>query len=406
MAITNIPLKQGGTGQDARQDAIDALTDVGSATTGHVLTKDGSGNATFQAATSSGGVFESAASDTVIREASGTNQYARDFIVGSDTMDYGSYEARMFWNHKKYAFRTGYDDANSWDNSTTGYGSFATGENTSASGNSSFAIGVETTASGEGSFSAGEWATASGQFSVALCGSNASGDYSLSMADGNAVGDYSVSLGGTSSGNRSVSCYGGNVTSSGLSGFAHGVSVVYGEYGFSSGFNSIASSYAEASFGHFGIPKSGTADSWVSADTQFSIGNGADNLNRSDAFNVLKNGNIGIGNHIAPVSKLSVKGRTGTAITTITSNTTLSNAHSTVLVDASSNAVTVTLPTAASAYSDGVGGRFSIKAIDTSNTVTVDADGTETIDGSLTFVFASQYDAIEIQSDGSNWFII
>ena len=40
----------GGTGQNTAQGAIDVLTNVGAATAGHVLTKDGSGNATFQAA--------------------------------------------------------------------------------------------------------------------------------------------------------------------------------------------------------------------------------------------------------------------------------------------------------------------------------------------------------------------
>ena len=40
----------GGTGQNTAQGAIDVLTGVTTATTGHVLTKDGSGNATFQAA--------------------------------------------------------------------------------------------------------------------------------------------------------------------------------------------------------------------------------------------------------------------------------------------------------------------------------------------------------------------
>ena len=40
----------GGTGQNTAQGAIDVLTNVATATAGHVLTKDGSGNATFQAA--------------------------------------------------------------------------------------------------------------------------------------------------------------------------------------------------------------------------------------------------------------------------------------------------------------------------------------------------------------------
>lgn len=45
---------RGGTGQTTQQAAIDALTAVAGASTGDVLTKDGSGNATFQAPTGGG----------------------------------------------------------------------------------------------------------------------------------------------------------------------------------------------------------------------------------------------------------------------------------------------------------------------------------------------------------------
>lgn len=43
-----LPVSSGGTGQTTEQEAIDALTQVSGATTGQILTKDGSGNATFQ----------------------------------------------------------------------------------------------------------------------------------------------------------------------------------------------------------------------------------------------------------------------------------------------------------------------------------------------------------------------
>lgn len=47
---TPIGITYGGTGQTTAQAAIDALTQVSGATTGYVLTKDGSGNATWAAA--------------------------------------------------------------------------------------------------------------------------------------------------------------------------------------------------------------------------------------------------------------------------------------------------------------------------------------------------------------------
>lgn len=74
-----------------------------------------------------------------------------------------------------------------------------------------------------------------------------------------------------------------------------------------------------------------------------------------------------------------------------------------VFVDASGGAVTITLPTAASAKNV----QYFIKKIDSSvNAVTVDGNGSETIDDSTTQVISSQYDSIEIYSDGTEWWII
>lgn len=75
----------------------------------------------------------------------------------------------------------------------------------------------------------------------------------------------------------------------------------------------------------------------------------------------------------------------------------------TVPVDASAANRTITLPTAASAKWR----KYIIKKVDvTANTVTIDAAGAETIDGALTFVLTVQYQAIEIQSDGTLWWIV
>jgi hypothetical protein len=61
---------------------------------------------------------------------------------------------------------------------------------------------------------------------------------------------------------------------------------------------------------------------------------------------------------------------------------------------------TVTLPTAV----DNDWREYTIKYTGTGN-ITVDADGTETIDGSLTQTL-SQWDAMKIVSDGANWLIV
>lgn len=82
---------------------------------------------------------------------------------------------------------------------------------------------------------------------------------------------------------------------------------------------------------------------------------------------------------------------------------TATGADDTILCDASEEGITVTLP-AASTLSGKI---LKIKKIDSSESaINIDADGAETIDGNLTASLASQWDVKQIQSDGSNWFII
>jgi lysophospholipase L1-like esterase len=83
-------------------------------------------------------------------------------------------------------------------------------------------------------------------------------------------------------------------------------------------------------------------------------------------------------------------------------NTTLTSVDQTVLASASST-LTVTLPAAAS----NAGRKYTIKKIDdTANTVVVDANASETIDGATTQTLTSQFDAITIQCNGTSWFIL
>ncbi len=94
---------------------------------------------------------------------------------------------------------------------------------------------------------------------------------------------------------------------------------------------------------------------------------------------------------------------------TITATDTATTTDAVLRADATLGAITVNLPTAASAYNTnfGVGIIYSIKKIDASvNTVTVDANGAETIDGSATQVIAVQYTSITIQSNGTSWDIL
>lgn len=70
-----------------------------------------------------------------------------------------------------------------------------------------------------------------------------------------------------------------------------------------------------------------------------------------------------------------------------------------ITVDASGGAVTINLPAVVA------GRRYQIKCIDSTNTVTIDADGSETIDGieAMTLV---QYDSLVLIAGSSEWHIM
>ena len=70
-------------------------------------------------------------------------------------------------------------------------------------------------------------------------------------------------------------------------------------------------------------------------------------------------------------------------------------------VDCTGGTFTVSWPTAAAIS----GKQFCIKNSGT-GVITIDANGSETIDGALTFLLATQYEAILVASDGANWKVI
>lgn len=70
--------------------------------------------------------------------------------------------------------------------------------------------------------------------------------------------------------------------------------------------------------------------------------------------------------------------------------------------DAAGGDVTVSLPAAA----DNNQRELAIKKIGSTGSVTIDANGTELVDGSATAVLAFQYDAVQLYCDGSDWWII
>lgn len=103
---------------------------------------------------------------------------------------------------------------------------------------------------------------------------------------------------------------------------------------------------------------------------------------------------------VTPTSSFHIAGSLSTAIASKSSAYTLTETDSTILA---TGTTTITLPTAA-----GITGRmYTVKKTDTAGTnVTVGTTSSQTIDGSTTYVLSAQYQAVTVQSDGSNWQII
>jgi hypothetical protein len=101
------------------------------------------------------------------------------------------------------------------------------------------------------------------------------------------------------------------------------------------------------------------------------------------------------------VTKAYVDAETN-AIANKSSDYVLGGADHTILVNAGSGAVNITLPAAASS-----GKTYIIKKIDASaNAVMVAAQPGQSIDGSLSVLLGAQWRYVNIQFDGSQWFII
>lgn len=89
--------------------------------------------------------------------------------------------------------------------------------------------------------------------------------------------------------------------------------------------------------------------------------------------------------------------------TAVSADTTLNTTHYMVNVDATAGAKTITLPTAV-----GCAGRvYIIRKLDSSaNVVTIDGNGSETINGATTKALSAQYSVAQIMSNGANWMTI
>ncbi|MBI1287156.1 MAG: hypothetical protein GC178_06205 [Flavobacteriales bacterium] len=259
---------------------------------GYVLTSDANGNASWQymAAGIEASVFDTLGG--VVRPGSAVDEAAYDFVFGSDQLnDDGDneHDARFFFDKSKGAFRAGQVTGTNWDTGNLGSASFASGNDSKASGDFSTAMGNNTTASGHSSTSLGYYSNSSGDFSTAI-------------------------------GNQAVA--------SGFGSVAMGLeALASGDNSFSMGSGINAPSGYELSLGAYNTDYTpNSAGGWDAADRIFSVGNGMDDSNRSDAMVILKNGKVGIGTstpgallHVAGSgtnenSGIRVSGTTGTSV--------------------------------------------------------------------------------------------
>lgn len=91
------------------------------------------------------------------------------------------------------------------------------------------------------------------------------------------------------------------------------------------------------------------------------------------------------------------------AASTKSTSYTISANDTVIFADATSNSVTITLPTAASLP----GYRFYIKRVDSSvNACSIARSGSDTIDGQTSITVDVQYTSLTVVSNGSAWYII
>lgn len=119
----------------------------------------------------------------------------------------------------------------------------------------------------------------------------------------------------------------------------------------------------------------------------------------NEVMRITQDGKIGIG-EAAPTSYLTNNGSEAKCITILNNLSTLNDTHHICLCD-SSSPFTVNLPAAATCP----GRIYVIKMIGT-DAITIEPNGTETIDGQSNIVISTQYRFKKLTNDSQNWFII
>jgi hypothetical protein len=121
----------------------------------------------------------------------------------------------------------------------------------------------------------------------------------------------------------------------------------------------------------------------------------------ASVFAIVSYAQIGIGT-TTPNSTLDVKGSVSHSVVTKTTSYTATASDYTIICN-NSGGITITLPAAS-----GAPGRvYVIKKISgLLSNVTIDPNGSETIDGFATRILTLQFETAMIQCDGTGWYIL
>lgn len=164
----------------------------------------------------------------------------------------------------------------------SGSGSVAIGVRATASNGGASAIGSDATASGQDGMALGKAVTASGQEATAMGRSTvASGRVATAMGNGTeASGGYSTSMG---SATRAT----GPITTA-------------------MGYNTVAQAYASVAIGRFNVAE-GATDAWNGNDPLLVAGNGTTDLDRANALELEKDGDLIIAGTLTESSDARLK---------------------------------------------------------------------------------------------------
>ena len=210
----------------------------------------------------------------------------------------------MTYSPNLAAFRVGkisnasigwYSVAMGRNNTASGQVAIALGDRTEATNGSATAMGSQTKASGQYATAMGYQTQATDVYSTAMgraswaTGSAATAMGERTTASGTAatsMGYYTVASG------ESATAIGDGALASGVTAMASGYyTVASGRYATAMGAETHANSYASLAIGRFNDAPASSANSWVSTDRAFVIGDGTSDAARSSAFIIYKNGN-------------------------------------------------------------------------------------------------------------------